>query len=60
VTTERDEAALAHVRTLRKRLERAKARGQIELHLHVDDVHLLLTLAEILLDARAKAKEKRA
>ena len=45
----RTEEARLHVVALRARLERARAAGQVELHLDLGTVDLLVTIAELAL-----------
>ena len=44
------EDARGYVAELRQRLERARAAGQVELHLDLGTVDLLLTVAELTLE----------
>ena len=47
------DVARAHVDSLRERLDRAREGGQVELHLSLEHVELLVSLAEIALDSRS-------
>ena len=48
--------AKERVKLLRARLDKAISRGQVELHVDLDDVTLLLILAKIVLDIEKESQ----
>lgn len=50
--------ALETVRRMRRRFDRALEAGQVELHVALEDVGLLVVLAEVVLDARRKGQDR--